>query len=218
MIGRVINTVTLVLALVFLTACKDKEKCSVDAAVTNPLEPDRKAILLTKMAEIPISRITDSLAIDTALSLLNEANRLDSNYFTAFYNKQIYLLFDRQYDAMLANVRHLHKLRPNQPLWLSQEALLLEFMGDSLRAKEIILRALDQYECLLRIEEDLNLELHLGYLGAMVIHGREKEAQAKFEEYKATHPDWPFWDKYPFYSKQQQLEMLEKPMIILNGH
>jgi tetratricopeptide (TPR) repeat protein len=96
---------------------------------------DSAAVNLNNRA-ISLSRyIHDQDSCKKAITLLDSATSIDSNYFLGYYNKLMFLNQLRQYDKAIAAVNHLIRIRPGiNDLYLTG-GMLFDKTGDTLTAR-----------------------------------------------------------------------------------
>jgi tetratricopeptide (TPR) repeat protein len=69
-----------------------------------------------------------------AVGLLDSATKIDPDYFTAYWNKMLFLNKLKQYDRSLTAAKELSRLKPNDPIFYVTIGTLCEKTGDSLSA------------------------------------------------------------------------------------
>ena len=82
-----------------------------------------------------IAHIDNSDSCRMALLFLDSATVIDSNYFSAYNNKLMFLVGLKQYNKAIKTVDEFLRLRPNAHDLFMQKANLFEIIGDTTSAK-----------------------------------------------------------------------------------
>lgn len=69
---------------------------------------------------------------EQAILLLNKATEIDSDYFTAYWNKIAYQNKLKKYSSALKTATELNRLRPNMPEYYVTVGMLAEKTGDTI--------------------------------------------------------------------------------------
>lgn len=72
----------------------------------------------------------------SAIQLLDEAIKIDSNYYIAFVNKLSFQVELNQFDKALETAKELHRIKPAAPDNFSLIGMLYEKIGDTLLSKQ----------------------------------------------------------------------------------
>ena len=102
----------------------------------------------------PIS-YPDSLHLNSALTLLNKAIKLDTQYYLAYANKALILSKLKRYQEAMETLDKIIKIRPNYAEGISGQGFLYEKTGESIKAVERYQEAIAAY--LRRLNEPLKL-------------------------------------------------------------
>ena len=86
---------------------------------------------------------------DKAISLLEQAILIDSNYFTAYRNKLSFQIVLKDYNQALKTAIKISQLRPSNPDYYVTIGLLYEIQGDSVSSKKQFIEAEKQYDKML---------------------------------------------------------------------
>jgi len=121
------------LTAIWLFACSQK---NVNQK-TNPV-----AIELNKQAMVLVPYIKNADSSLKAISLLDSATTLDSNYFSGYYNKLMFLGQQKQYDKAIVAIQSLTRIQPlAHDLYLTG-GMLYESTGDSISSKKYFQKSL----------------------------------------------------------------------------
>lgn len=101
---------------------------------------DARAIELNdKGTELVMTFDKDS--IEKAIELFDQATKIDSNYYLAYWNKCVYLNKLGRRNEALKTLQKLEELKPTNPDLKVTAGIVLELNGDSLSAKQKFLEA-----------------------------------------------------------------------------
>ena len=92
----------------------------------------------------PVS-MHDSLMLDSALVLLNNAIKLDAQYYLAYANKAMILASYKLYTQAIETLNYIIKIRPNYVEGIANQGFLYEKMGDLTKANEKYKEAIEAY-------------------------------------------------------------------------
>lgn len=122
------------LTILTFIACGHTEKQKEESQI------DAKAIELNdKGIELVMTFDKDSIA--KAIELFDQATKIDSNYYLAYWNKCVYQnKLGRRNDA-LKTLQKLEELKPTNPDLKVTAGIILELNGDSLSARQKFLEA-----------------------------------------------------------------------------
>lgn len=160
--------------------------------VSGQHKPNSKAVALVKQAnEIGLAALNkDTLKINQALNLLDQAIKIDDQYFSAYYTKEILLASKKDIDGALLTNLKLIALRPNQPSWIVQSGLFYDIKGNTSKARENYKVALTKYQELLK-QQDLNQDFNfrIEYINALEASEDLIQAKNEMEKLGKDFPD-----------------------------
>jgi len=81
-----------------------------------------------------------------AISLLDQAIALDSNYLAAYRNKLTFQLELRQFEQATKTASKISQLRPDNPDYYVTIGILYDVQGDTVKSKDYFKRAISQYD------------------------------------------------------------------------
>ncbi len=123
---KVLKTILPFLLLIF-NSCRQK---------TLKSNPNQIAVQLNSQAMTLVAHLENSDSSMKAISLLDKATSIDSNYFVGYLNKLIFLLQMKQYDKAIVTNNKLIELRPlSHDLYL-RSGMLYELIGDTISASQ----------------------------------------------------------------------------------
>jgi len=109
-----------------------------------------EAIKLNKIAMDTLIKGADRVkALAAAVTLLNKATEIDSNYFIGYSNKFSYQTELKEYDKALITGKRMMKLRPNNVTIKMQVGIVYEKTGDKVAAIQCYNQGLSIYDKLL---------------------------------------------------------------------
>jgi len=114
--------------LTTVLACSQKQQ-------TKKHIPDPKAKQLYDSAIIIAMQKQN---FEGAISLLDQATRIDSNYFAAYNNKLSFQFSLERFNDALATAKNLIRISPKSPNSYFLTGVLLDKTGDSINAKKIL--------------------------------------------------------------------------------
>lgn len=129
-----------IFVLLALTACGQRSG-EMKKYVIN-----QKARQLNDSACALTMNFIDSLRYVKAISLLNQATAIDSNYFNAYWNKFVFQNEIKQYGNSIETGKQLIKLKPNSPDTYGLLGTTYYLIGDSTSAKKYYNEALVLYD------------------------------------------------------------------------
>lgn len=105
-------------------------------------KPDPAAVQLNNQAMTLVRYIDNADSSKKAISLLDKATAIDSNYFRGYFNKLMFFFQLKQFDKLILTNNKLIQLRPNaHDLYLSGGAFY-EQVGDTVSAKKYFSKSL----------------------------------------------------------------------------
>ena len=96
-----------------------------------------------------VKKFNDRPHVVKAISLLDMATAIDTNYFIAYNNKLVFQSGLKQYESSIATLKHLIRLKPAAPDFYVTGGVFYEKLGDSITAKKYFRAALTRYDKLL---------------------------------------------------------------------
>ena len=121
--------------IISLCACGQQTK-------TNP-----QAKHLTDSAVIVVIRTGD---YEKALTLIDEALKIDSNYLAALKNKFAFQLHLEQIDKAIETAKQMKRIKPDVPDYSQTVGMLYEKIGDSISAEKYFTEASTQFDNILK--------------------------------------------------------------------
>jgi len=146
------NKILLIICCVLLFSCDNNEK-------SNELVKKANGIFIN-------SELNNKIRIDSSLSVINKAIKLNENNFRAYEAKFIILSEKKDVDGMLKSSSKLIELRPNQPYWKLKKGFVLDLKNQPKKANDYYLKSIKEYKSL--FEEGFNsFDLKLEYITAL---------------------------------------------------
>jgi tetratricopeptide (TPR) repeat protein len=104
-----------------------------------------------RLNDSAVAMIHSSYAEDyqKAILLLDQAIKIDSNYFNAYYNELTFYCQLRQYDNAIQAAKQILRIRPNSPDYYGTIGGLYYRMGDTIKANEYFKDGLVLYDKML---------------------------------------------------------------------
>lgn len=110
----------------------------------NSAKPDAKS--LNDSATLIVKQTQDYAK---AISLLDEATQLDSNYLVAYRNKLSFQLQLKQYDQALLTAHDLKRLKPAMPDYYTTIGILYDIKGDTVSSSKFFAEASAKFDSIL---------------------------------------------------------------------
>jgi|ERR1035437_4668718 tetratricopeptide (TPR) repeat protein len=107
--------------------------------------PDKKAMHLNDSAMQIVMHSNNDSDCQKAIILLDQATKIDTNYFMAFFHKLSGQLQLKQYSKALETAKHINWIRPNYIDAYVTVGILSEKLGDTVTATKYYNLALDKY-------------------------------------------------------------------------
>lgn len=146
------NKILLIICCVLLFSCDNNEK-------SNELVKKANGIFIN-------SELNNKIRIDSSLSVINKAIKLNEYNFRAYEAKFIILSEKKDVDGMLKSSSKLIELRPNQPYWKLKKGFVLDLKNQPKKANDYYLKSIKEYKSL--FEEGFNsFDLKLEYITAL---------------------------------------------------
>ncbi|WMJ74008.1 hypothetical protein RCC89_12660 [Cytophagaceae bacterium ABcell3] len=130
-----------------------------------------------------LTKLEDSIRIDSSLALTNKALALDGRNISALQHKNTLLFLRKDINELLQVTDKLIKISPERPFYLGKKALFLELAGDSLNAVKYYQKAIDKYREYLS-SDTVNFDLMLEYVGVLEASGHILLAEKTLSEMK----------------------------------
>jgi tetratricopeptide (TPR) repeat protein len=130
-------------ALIALLFCAFLAGCS---HLPQGINPEARKLNDAALGSLSLSgNKPDTAALENAINILNQAIKLDNNYFEAYYNK--FLLQNRlkQYGDALLTAKQMMELRPANADIRISAGITSEKMGDTVTARNFYKSALQTY-------------------------------------------------------------------------
>jgi tetratricopeptide (TPR) repeat protein len=100
----------------------------------------------------------DSENYTKAIALLNEAIKLDSNYYPAYTNKLSFQLALKQYSDALPTAKKINMLRPDDPVPYVSIGLLCEVLHDTISSQKYFAAADSHFNNILDTMDRTNID------------------------------------------------------------
>lgn len=172
-------------------------------------KPNPKSIELNNKAlEITMYARGDSIKVDSAIMLLDEATKIDSLYFQGYLNKIQFLMIKKDYKHLLKTNRRIIELRSNQPSWIIQKGLILELSGNLDEANKEYVKGIKQFENIIDIESDLSWEFEFEFAQSLVIANNYDKANDIIIRLKKDHPKSEILETFELQTKKELLEII----------
>jgi tetratricopeptide (TPR) repeat protein len=171
----------LLLAIVIGVSCNSNQE---DAKY----KPNPKAIELNKQGMLLyIDNKNDSVLIDSAISLLNKATKIDSNYYLGFLNKIPLLFQQKKFKELLLTTKKLQKLNPHNADHIMQEGLAFKKLGDN--SKAIKLFQIANQLSIKNFETDYNIDIGIQLITSYLLLDKKNEAKKVLQDLKKDFPE-----------------------------
>ncbi len=174
-------------------------------------KPNAESIELNNKAlEITMFHRDDSIKVDSAILLLDKATEIDSLYFLGYSNKIQFLMIKQDYPRLLETNKRIKELRPNQPNWIIQRALIFELSGEIDKANSEYKKGINEYEQIMDSEAELSWEFELEFAQSLVMANHYDKAQEIINKLKKENPDLEIWKAFELQTKNELLKMMNK--------
>jgi len=84
-----------------------------------------------------------------AIALLDQATRIDSNFYIAFWNKTNFELDMNEFDSALSTAKNLHRIKPGSPDYFFVEGIIYDKMRDTISSQKYFRESENRYETIL---------------------------------------------------------------------
>jgi len=188
-----------------ILSCKHKPKY-------NP-----EAVKLNNLAVKLFMQSVDSNNKQNAINLLNKATAIDSNYFTAYWNKLSFQMGLKQYDNALITARRITVIRPNNAYVQAMVGNLLEIKGDSISSKPNFNASLLLYNKMLdtiNVKDSRYKDVVFGKATDLIMLGKQSEANILLKQLYNSTTDTVYRQMYMQYigkDRKTTIEGLMKP-------
>lgn len=156
------------------------------------------------------SILEENKKIDNCIILINNAIKIDSTYFKAYYSKIKLLAWKKDIKGLLKNNEKMIELRPNQPIWKIQRGLFFEIDGNKIEAEKFYSNGILEYENLLKTELNKDFDFRLEYMTSLETKGEIDKAKLELENINKDFPNNEiikvYKSDYKFKSKQEIIE------------
>lgn len=122
------------------------------------------------------SDLSDSIKIDSSMSLTNLALELDDKNLNAYQHKSTLLTRTRDIKELIKVAEQLIQLRPNKPYLYGQKAIYLEIAGDSAQAIEYYQMAISKFKKALKTNDSNDFNILIEYVDILQFSGDTLEA------------------------------------------
>lgn len=174
-------------------------------------KPDPESIELNNKAiEITMNHRDDSIKVDSAILLLDKATELDSQYLMGYVNKVQFLLIKQDLPRLLETNKKISELRPKQPSWIIQRALILELSGAIDKANTEYKRGINAYEQIMDSAANPSWEFELEYAQSLVVANNYDKAQEIIYSLKKEYPDLDIWEVFELQTKDELLRFMNE--------
>src|ERR1700739_1526638 len=105
---------------------------------------DHKNLVIPQAKKLNDSAITIVMRTqdyEKAISLLDEATEIDSNYYRAYSNKLAFQLELKQFDKALATAKNLIRIKPQSPDYYITTGILYYQIGDTVSSQNFFIQA-----------------------------------------------------------------------------
>lgn len=156
------------------------------------------------------SILKENKKIDSCMILIDNAIKIDSTYFKAYYDKIKFLAWKKDTKGLLKNNQKMIELRPNQPLWKIQRGLFYEIEGNKIEAEKFYSNGILEYENLLKTELNKDLNFRIEYMTSLEMKGEIDKAKLELENIDKDFPNneiiKAYKADYKFKSKKEMIE------------
>lgn len=174
-------------------------------------KPNPESIELNNKAlEITMFHREDSIKVDSAILLLDKATELDSLFFLGYCSKVQFLMIKKDFPRLLENNKRIRELRPNQPNWIIQRALILELSGEIEKANTEYKKGISEYEQIMDSERNLSWEFELEFAQNLVMANNYDKAQKIVNRLKKENPNLEILKAFQLQKKDELLKLMNE--------
>ncbi len=152
---------------------------------------------------------------DRAISLLNQATTIDSNYFSAYTNKLSFLLTQKQYDKALLAARNLIRIKPNIPDYYMTIGILYHIKADNNLSQKYLSESLNRFNHLLDTMKSTNGAYSFTLMNKglnLVFLGQAQKGNDIFKHLYATQKDEILREQLTSYMNKSKDDLLKEWM------
>jgi len=154
--------------------------------------------------------------LQTAIGFLNQAIKIDYNYFNAYYNKFMFQNQLRQYDKAILTGKQMVRLRPKNVDVLISVGDVYERRGDTVTSLQYFNRGLSIYNAILDTMKVINKSYKTTQVGkaiALILLHQPDKAKAILTELYYKEPDANYKQLYRHFMVVKRSELIEdKPV------
>ena len=197
---------TAFLSITALSACGQR------AEKTSKHKVDSKAHQLNDSAISLTMKSQDSLTYVKAISLLNQATAIDSDYYFAYWNKLAFQSQLEQYDKALLTTKQLLRLKPNAPDYYLSIGMLYEKTGDTTSANKYFHTGLSLYNNLLDTMSTKNKSYNILLMNKslnLILVGQEKKGNEILKQLYDRQIDETFKEFYSSFMNKSRKEIID---------
>jgi tetratricopeptide (TPR) repeat protein len=191
---------TIYLLFLTLIACGQKDMVDSEARKLND-----SAVALTMKS-------FDSSAYADAILLLDKATAIDSNYYTAYWNKYSFQWTLKQYDKALVTAKHLNRIKPDAPDYYVSIGLLYEKLGDTVSARQHFKDALVRYNNILDTMDSKNKNydnLLINKAVNLIFAGQQTEGNEMLKQLYEKHKDDMYAQAIEMFMNKSRQEIID---------
>ncbi len=201
--------ITLVAIAVSCSQKTNDTKREIEQEPQGEHNPNPEAIELNNKAlEITMLHRDDSAKVDSAILLLDKATEIDSLYFLGYSNKVQFLMIKKDFSRLLETNQRIRQLRPNQPNWIIQRALILELSGEIDKADTEYEKGINEYEEIMNSEKNLPWEFELEFAQNLVLANNYNKALEIINRLKKENPNLEIWEAFELGTKDEILQLM----------
>jgi tetratricopeptide (TPR) repeat protein len=175
-------------------------------------KPDPNAIRLNDSA-VSLIKYINKDSTQKAISLLDKATLIDSNYFLGYYNKRIFQTGLKQYNDAIKTTIDLIRIKPFANELYMTGGLLYEITGDTISAKKYFEKSLSICNSVLDTmkSNNSNYEIVAGNKAInLKMLGKEKEANKFLETLYEKQTDSNLKQAIMSWATKSKSEILEE--------
>ncbi len=150
--------------------------------------------------------------IQQAIGMLDQATKIDSNYFTAYWNKLAFLDKLKEYDRALATAKELNRLKPNDPVFYVTIGTFYQRKNDSVTANTYFQNAMTHFNAALDTlsPQGRHYDFLLMNKGIdLIMLGKMKEGNDILQQLYDSHSDSTFRKTVSFYMNKDKKEIVD---------
>jgi tetratricopeptide (TPR) repeat protein len=158
---------------------------------------DPAAVELNNKAMTLVAFIDNSDSSKKAISLLDKATTIDSNYFLGYYNKLMFFNQLKQFDKAILTVNKLIQLRPSAHDLYMTGGILYEQIGDTISSKTYFEKSLTICNNVLDTMSNKNRDYEMLVSNKainLIMLGQQEDANKILKALYDTRPDDPEYD------------------------